>query len=64
MVLWGSRNPVWQRFNILEVWRQHAESVVGWGIDAGHYLVEEAPTEVLAHLLPFLGGVTQASSGN
>jgi haloacetate dehalogenase len=56
MVLWGNRNPVWQRFNMLEVWRRHAESVVGCGIDAGHYLAEEAPEAALANLLPFLHG--------
>jgi haloacetate dehalogenase len=54
MVLWGDENPVWRRFNMLEVWRQFAPAVVGSTIRAGHYLAEEAPEQVLAHLLPFL----------
>jgi haloacetate dehalogenase len=58
MALWGDRNPVWQRFDMRDVWHRHAESVVGSAIDAGHYLAEEAPDAVLAHLLPFLKGRT------
>ena len=54
MVLWGSDNPVWQRFDMLEVWRRFAPTVVGGAIRAGHYLAEEAPDDVLRELLPFL----------
>jgi haloacetate dehalogenase len=56
MVLRGMRNPVWHRFDMLEVWRGFASRVSGRGIAAGHYLAEEAPEEVLAELLPFLTG--------
>jgi haloacetate dehalogenase len=58
MALWGNQNPVWRRFDMLEVWRKYAESVIGCGLDAGHYLAEEAPAAVLAHLLAFLSGRT------
>ncbi len=58
MVLWGDENPVWRRFNMLEVWRQFAPTVVGSAIRAGHYLAEEAPDQVLAKLLPFLSPPT------
>jgi haloacetate dehalogenase len=54
MVLWGDENPIWRRFDMLEVWRQFAHAVVGTSIRAGHYLAEEAPDQVLAQLLPFL----------
>ncbi len=54
MVLWGDRNPVWKRFDMLDVWRQFAPAAVGGAIHAGHYLAEEAPDELLHKLLPFL----------
>jgi haloacetate dehalogenase len=54
MVLWGDQNPIWRRFDMLEVWRQYAPGVLGAPIDGGHYLAEEAPDLVLTHLLPFL----------
>lgn len=54
LLLWGELNPVWQRFNMLDVWRLFAKSVTGKGIRSGHYLAEEAPSDVLAALLPFL----------
>jgi haloacetate dehalogenase len=54
MLLWGDENPIWRRFDMLEVWRQYAVAVVGASVRAGHYLAEEAPDQVLAELLPFL----------
>jgi len=54
MVLWGNRNPIWERFDNLEVWRRFAMTVIGCAIQSGHYLAEEAPNEVVAKLLPFL----------
>ncbi|MGE3743433.1 MAG: alpha/beta fold hydrolase [Geminicoccaceae bacterium] len=44
----------------IDIWRSWARSVDGAPIDAGHLQAEEAPDEVLAHVLPFLrrhGGV-------
>ena len=54
LVLWGDENPIWRRFEVLDVWRRFATSVVGTSIRAGHYLAEEAPEQVLSQLLPFL----------
>ena len=54
LVLWGDENPVWQRFDVLAVWRRYAPEVVGASLRAGHYLAEEAPDDVLARLMPFL----------
>jgi haloacetate dehalogenase len=53
-VLWGARNSVWARFDMIRVWRGFARHVEGRAIDAGHYLVEEAPRETLEAMLPFL----------
>ncbi|MFK4082859.1 alpha/beta fold hydrolase [Kribbella sp. NPDC020789] len=38
----------------LALWREWADTVTGTPINAGHFMAEEAPTETLAHLLPFL----------
>jgi len=51
-VLWsassaGAPDPV-------ETWRAWADHVEGAAIDCGHLMAEEAPDEVLAHVLPFL----------
>lgn len=54
LVLWGSRGVVGSREDPLEVWRRYADDVRGHAIDAGHFLVEERPTGVLAALHPFL----------
>jgi haloacetate dehalogenase len=56
LVLWGNRNPVWSRFDMLEVWRRHARHVSGGSLDCGHFLPEESPDETLARLLAFFGG--------
>jgi haloacetate dehalogenase len=54
LVLWSSREelPTW--FDVVETWRGWADDVRGRGIDAGHFLAEEAPEEVAAELLSFL----------
>jgi haloacetate dehalogenase len=54
LVLWGDENPIWQRFDVLEVWQRYATSVVGAAIRSGHYLAEEAPDQLLTRLSPFL----------
>jgi haloacetate dehalogenase len=48
------RGAVGKLWNVLEVWRQHASSPVeGRALDAGHYLAEEQPEEVLQEFLRF-----------
>jgi haloacetate dehalogenase len=41
-------------WNVLEVWRQHANAPVeGRALESGHYLAEEQPEEVLKDFLRF-----------
>jgi len=54
LLLWGARNPVWERFDMIGTWQRFAKNVVGSPIQAGHYLAEEAPERVLDELLPFM----------
>ncbi len=53
-VLWGARNVIWERFDVLEVWRRFAREVQGGEIDSGHYIAEQAPEATLEAMLPFL----------
>ena len=39
---------------MLAIWRDWAGDVSGRAVDAGHYLAEERPDEVLAELRAFL----------
>ncbi|MGP3991533.1 alpha/beta fold hydrolase [Streptomyces sp. 3N207] len=50
LVLWGTENIVWNRFDMLAVWRERARTVTGEGIPCGHYLAEEEP-DTTAQLL-------------
>jgi len=55
LVLWGSKGHIGQWYDPLAIWRGYcATEVIGSAVDSGHYLTEEAPEEVLAHLHGFL----------
>jgi haloacetate dehalogenase len=55
LVLWGSRGVLGTGpDDVLEVWRTQAVDVRGQAVEAGHFLAEERPAEVLAALRPFL----------
>ncbi len=55
LVVWGGRGVVGTRpENPLDVWRERASDVRGAAVDAGHFLVEEQPTETLDLLGGFL----------
>ena len=54
-VLWGTRGAIGKLWDVVEVWKQHANGPVsGKGLNAGHYLAEEQPEEVLEELRRFL----------
>ena len=63
LVLWGtntSKRPGWQtgaKLDMLETWRERAQSVRGHGLDCGHFVPEERPAEVLAALLDFYADI-------
>jgi haloacetate dehalogenase len=54
LALWGARGELPRWFDMLAVWRGWADDVRGHGIDAGHYLAEEAPDAVASALAAFL----------
>lgn len=54
LVLWGSRGVVGAEVDPLEIWRGRLPRAEGRAIDAGHFLVEEAPEETWAALEEFI----------
>jgi haloacetate dehalogenase len=57
-VLWGRHGVVEAQFDALALWEKAVPGVTGRAVDAGHYLPEEAPGEVLAEILDFFSGGT------
>jgi haloacetate dehalogenase len=56
LVLWGTSSGQGSGYDLLKVWRDHAEDVRSFGIDSGHFIPEEKPAEVTAALKDFFGG--------
>ena len=55
LVLWGQKGKIGGWYDPLTLWREYATGDVSGGpVPSGHYLAEEAPDDVLAHLLPWL----------
>jgi haloacetate dehalogenase len=57
LVLWGEQGVVHQCFQPLAEWQRVARQVKGQPLPCGHYIAEEAPEALLAHVLPFLAQV-------
>ena len=54
--LWGKKAVMEKRYDVLAVWREHAETVSGHAIECGHFIPEEAPEDTTAALLNFFKG--------
>lgn len=55
LVLWGAKGFVNRSYDVLQIWKEHAEQVEGRSLDCGHFLPEEASTAVCDELLRFFG---------
>ena len=55
LILWGTKSGQGSGYDLLKVWRDHADEVSGHGIDSGHFIPEEKPDEVYAALKAFFG---------
>ncbi|MDV3451211.1 alpha/beta hydrolase [Bacillus safensis] len=54
LVLWGNKGVVAHHLNPLDAWRVWFPHVTGHAVDAGHFLVEERPDDVLRALIGHL----------
>jgi len=55
-VLWGERGTVGRLYDVMQIWRDDATTVIGKSLPGGHFLPEELPDDTLAALVPFLQG--------
>jgi haloacetate dehalogenase len=53
LMLWGQRSSQGSGYDVLAVWREHAENVRGQAIDSGHFIPEEMPEEAYQALREF-----------
>lgn len=53
-IIWGERGIVGKQEDPIDVWSRVADNAQGFAVDAGHFLVEERPDDVLDGLLPFV----------
>ena len=58
LVLWGQRSSQGSGYDVLSVWRDHAENGSGQAIGSGHFLAEEAPDETHLALRSFFGSTS------
>ena len=56
LMLWGERSSQGSGYDILSVWRDHAEDVTGHAVNSGHFLPEEAPEDTYRSLRDFFTG--------
>ena len=56
LLLWGEQGRIAKAFDVLETWRERADDVRGRALPGAHFPAEEAPSETLSELLPFLRG--------
>jgi haloacetate dehalogenase len=56
LILWGTHSGQGSGYDLLKVWRDHADEVSGHAIDSGHFIPEEKPDEAYAALHKFFSG--------
>ena len=62
LALWGAKAPMGRLYDVLGIWREHAVTVSGRSVAAGHNLQEDAPEIVAAELRAFLRGEKSPST--
>jgi haloacetate dehalogenase len=53
--IWGQKGLVGKLYDVLDIWQEYAENVIGDAIPCGHFLPEEAPERTANALISFLG---------
>ena len=59
LFIWADRDDMVDLYgDPVAVWRPWAENLIGASIDSGHHIAEEAPGELVDHLLRFFAGTS------
>lgn len=53
LVLWGGQGAMEKNYDVLAVWRDYANDVLGEALDCGHFVPEEAAEDCVRSLLSF-----------
>lgn len=53
LCIWGKKGFVGKKYDVVAEWRKWSNNVVGFGLDCGHYLPEEAPEETQIAIIEF-----------
>ncbi|MDA3642890.1 alpha/beta hydrolase [Saccharopolyspora indica] len=56
LALWGAHSFVGRHYDVLAIWRDHAEDVRGRALPCDHYVPEEQPERTAAALRAFFAG--------
>jgi len=52
--VWGSRNPVYRKHDVIGVWQERAQqNVTGRPMESGHFVPEELPAEMISEIRTF-----------
>lgn len=53
LALWAKHGVIESCFDALDLWRQRAEQIEGKALEATHYMAEEIPDQIAAHMIEF-----------
>lgn len=53
LALWGEKGFINKNYNVIEVWKDYAKEVRGKSLNCGHFLAEEAPSDVVLEFRNF-----------
>ena len=54
LVLWGAKNPAYQKHDVIAIWQEKAINVSGKAVNSGHFIAEEVPAEMMEEVTRFL----------
>lgn len=54
LALWGNKGIIGKKYDVIASWKKRAITVMGKGLDCGHFLPEEAPEATYQSLKEFL----------
>jgi len=54
LILWGAKNPTYQKQDVLKIWREKAVNATGKAVNSGHFIAEEVPAILLEEISDFL----------